>query len=356
VRAIKRATRSAGASVPSLVVFVLLLAVLAAFGASYVLWERTHGPSYGTRFADGRVLIVTGGVLHELDAGRQTRRIPLTALGIGMLVTEVQALASGEVLIGDPDAHVLKRCDLTTYQCAVVYGPAGSAGALRLAFKVAIDEEHRLLYLTDTENHRLLLLDFSGALVGQKASSRELLFPTELVLTRPGRLLVADTGNRRLVELDVSGRGFGAETRVVELALERGRFPLTPIALRGAPDRRTWVVMSDTLRREGELVVLAPDGKVERQIDLGGRADPLSLVVLEDRVLALDPTGVRVWSVGPDFRVTAEYGDRAFNDQLAKTRRNRRFLGLVRTYAPAALLVLLLAAIVVAVRERRTRG
>jgi hypothetical protein len=167
---------------------------------------------------------------------------------------------------------------------------------------------------------------------------------------------VADTGNRRLVEIDVSGRSFGAETRAVELALERGRFPLTPIALRGTPDRRTWVVMSDTVRREGELLVLAPDGKVERRIDLGERADPLSLVVLEDRVLALDPTGVRVWSVGLDFRVTAEYGDRVFNEQLAKTRQNRRLLGLVRTYAPAALLVLLLAAIVLAVLERRARG
>ena len=353
---IGRARRSAGASVPTLVVVVLMLAVLAAFGASYVLWERTHGPSYGTRFADGRVLIVTGGALHELDGGRQTRRIPLKALGIGPLVTELQALASGDVLIGDPDAHVLKRCDLTAYQCTVVYGPAGSAGALRLAFKVAVDEAHRLLYLTDTENHRLLLLDFAGAVVAQKAPSRELRYPTELVLTRPGRLLVADSGNRRLVEFDVSGRGFGAETRAVDLALERGRFPLTPIALRAAPDRRTWVVMSDTLRREGELAVLAPDGKVERGIDLDRRADPLSLVVLEDRVLALDPTGVRVWSIGPDFRVAAEYGDRAFNDQLAKTRQNRRLLGAVRTYAPAALLALLLAAIALAVRERRARG
>jgi len=335
---------------------MLILAVLAAFGASYVLWERTHGPSYGTRLADGRVLIVTGGALHELEGGRQTRRIPLKALGIGPLVTELQALASGEVLIGDPDAHALKRCDLTAYRCTVVYGPGGPAGPLQLAFKVAVDEEHRVLYLTDTENHRLLLLDFAGAVVGEKAPSRELRFPTELVLARPGRLLVADSGNGRLAEFDVSGRSFGAETSAVELALARDRFPLTPIALRSAPDGRTWVVMSDTLRREGELVVLAPDGKVERRIDLDRRADPLSLVALEDRVLALDPTGVRVWSVGPDFRVAAEYGDRVFNDQLAKTRRNRQFLGLVRAYAPAALLVLLLAAIVLAVRERRARG
>lgn len=341
-------------------VFALIVVVLGAFGWSMYRWEHVYGPSYAAVFNDGRVMIASGASLHDLDrGGTLLRRFKLSTVGLGPIVTDLQAMGDGTVLVGDSKARAIMKCDFHAYRCSPLYGPAGTAGRLAPAFKMAIDEARGRIYVADTQHHRLLMLGLDGrVLAGSDTGGPKLSFPNELVLLDANRLAVADTGNGRIAVVDVSGAGFGA-TLLAEIPASDvvDGIPLEPIALRVARDGRLWIVLANNALETGAIAIHDGKGKREAILTMEDWApDPLSLAMLDDRVLVMDPTGVAIDVIdvsGDGERDVGTFGDEAFEAALDATAEQRWLYGLIRDYASVVLVLLLLAATVLYVVGRR---
>lgn len=340
------------------VVFGLIVLVLLALWWSMRQWEGVYGPTYAARFDDGRVMIASGAELFDLEeSGRLLRRFKLKVVGLGPIVNDLQPLPDGGALVGDANAGAIMRCDFHAYRCFPVYDRTGRAGPLALAFKTAVDAARDRIYVSDSQNHRLLILGLDGRVIANTEDTKlDLSYPNELILLDGGRLLVADTGHGRIVEIDVRGEGFGGVLAEIALAGKRGFFTLSPIALRRAADGRLWVVLANNEYQSGEVVVLRADGRSRVAVDLGDDPDPLSLVILGDRVLVLDPTGVSVRSIAPDGVPGPDFGDAAFRSALAATATKRMVYGSVRRHARWVLVGLLIAAIALYLRHRRLKA
>jgi len=335
---------------------LLIGLVLVAFWWSLRQWEGVLGPTYGARYEDGRVMIASGAALLELDrSGRLQRRIELAALGLGPIVNDLQPLSDGSVLLGDANRGAIVRCDSRRAECITLYDQSGAAGPLARSFKIAPDEARDRIYVSDSQHHRVLILDMDGRVVANSEDTKiNLAFPNELILLRSDRLLVANTGNGELVSIDLNEGGFGAEIARLPFNMIRKGTEFSPIAIRRAPDGRLWTVVANNLLETGVVVFATADGNT-RTVDLGAATNPLSLTALEDRMLVLDPTNVLVRTVSLDGAVEPAFGDDAFNSALADTAWKRRAYGYVRDSARWVLGTLLIALLVLYALARRRK-
>jgi sugar lactone lactonase YvrE len=340
-------------------IFVLIVAVLGALGWSLYRWEHVYGPTYAAAFDDGRVMVASGAAFYDLDAsGKLLRQFKLRAVGLGPIVTDFQALKDGTALVGDSKAGAIMKCDFHAYRCAPLYGPKGDAGRLAPAFKLAVDEARGRIYVSDTQHHRLLVLALDGRLLGSsEGTGLKLSFPNELILLDPKRLAVADTGNGRIAVVDVSGEGFRpallaeihAHTVVDGVAMD-------PIAVRVDKEGRLWMVLANNELETGVIAIHGKDGERAALLTMEVEApDPLSLVMLDDRVLVLDPSGVAIDVIGAGDRDVGSFGDAAFEAALDATAWQRWIYGMIRSYSSTALLSLLIVGIVIHLVDRRRK-
>jgi sugar lactone lactonase YvrE len=338
--------------------FGLIAIVLAAFGWSMWKWETVYGPTYAAVFDDERVMIASGATLYDLDArGNLLRKFKLATVKLGPIVTDFQPLRDGTALVGDANAGAIMRCDFYAYRCVPLYAAQGPAGRLAPAFKMAVDEARRRVYVADTQNHRILVLGLDGTLLGStEQGGPELQFPNELVLLPGNRLAVADTENGRIAILDVSGDAI-APALAGEIAAHSTveGVPMDPIALRVAPDGRLWVILSNNGLELGAVAVFDLQGKREKLLPTAEIVDPLSLAMLGDKVLVLDPSSVAVDVVGLDGRGLKPFGSAQFQAELDRTAMVRAVYGAIRAYAGIVLILLLVLAIALHLLTRRGR-
>ena len=134
--------------------------------------------------------------------------------------------AAGRILIADTGNHRIRLIDTSGVITTVAgtgapgsNGDGGAATAAQLNFPggIAIDEVGQI-YIADTHNHRIRMIDTSGVITtvagtgasgsngdGGPATNAFLNFPAGLSFDSLGNLLVADQFNSRIRQIDTSG-------------------------------------------------------------------------------------------------------------------------------------------------------
>jgi DNA-binding beta-propeller fold protein YncE len=134
-------------------------------------------------------------------------------------------------------------------------------------------------------------LTATAVLAGGPAATARLGTPQDAVRTADGRVFVADTGNHRIAILDRHGKYIGAITRGASGPLQ------TPYSL--------------ALTSDGLLVALDSDAGEVLEYNLAGKllhaSDPAALSLGHARGIALDPTG-RVLVADPASNAVATLG------------------------------------------------
>lgn len=93
-----------------------------------------------------------------------------------------------------------------TYTVTAVYSDFGEAGTLDLARDLFIDNQDRL-YVADTNNHRVLVLDRDGSLLRilTGPADKPIKTPQGIYVDEEGDVFIADTGNSRILHLSPDG-------------------------------------------------------------------------------------------------------------------------------------------------------
>ena len=343
--------------------FAAAVLVVIGVGLGILAWafielQRAYGPSYGVRLGDGRVVLASHGHLHIFDGEKRVARIGLSELGLGSMIADLDALPDGTLLAADADSRTLRLCRLEARRCSVFYdGAAHPDGKPRKAFKAAIEPDTGRVVMSDSSNHRLLLLDATGELRhATPKNGPRFAFPNGITFLEDGRLVVADTVHRRIAFLRVESERFAAdETDLRTRRVFPGSDSLTPIDVVAQPEGALWAILASNERQTGAVVAMQRDGSKPRYIALQQPADPLSIVALDDAMLVLEPTTYRASRIALADGAVAQFGDQAFREELSREAAWRERVRGARHVAQALLVVGLIAAVVIAVLSRTMR-
>ncbi len=119
--------------------------------------------------------------------------------------SSVQLLSTNTILVADAFCHAIWELDRQgeiTWQFGNAGDPAKSPDRVSGATCARELTDGRRRLITDTRNHRLLVVDAEGKSIQVGPDTGQLCDPVYADFNRDGNLLVCDSGNARVVELD----------------------------------------------------------------------------------------------------------------------------------------------------------
>jgi hypothetical protein len=255
-------------------------------------------------------------------------------------------LPNGDLLVGDTATRRLMRCRLADRTCSLFFGDG-----IRGAFKAEVEPGAGRVVVTDSSNHRLLLLDPQGRQIAATAiNGPRFNFPNGLAFGADGLIAVADTDHRRLTLMRLEADMMRPEPGDISLAAALGPVNLFfPIDVRPDARGRWWVIVASNNLQRGTVVVIQADGRLLQHVTLGTDPDPLALVALPDAMLVLEPGVPAVTRVALDG-VKQPFGDEAFAQELVAERERLERLSNARLAVQALLVLFCVGMIFVAIR------
>jgi uncharacterized protein (TIGR03663 family) len=223
--------------------------------------------------------------------------------------------ADGNVYVADSRNHRIQMLDANGQFVRQWGGEGNAPGQFNEPWGVAVGPEGNI-YVADTWNHRVQVFDPEGNLlrawgmfgeVDQPTGPGNVLYgPRDLAFDDAGNLYLTDTGNKRVVKYDASGQMLGA---VGGPGAELGLFQ-EPVGLAVGPDGNVYV--ADTWNQRIQIFdrdlnpveswdVLAWDG-------MSVVNKPYLAVDDEGHVYATDPEGYRVLEFDGDGELVRSWG------------------------------------------------
>jgi hypothetical protein len=325
-----------------------LVAILGILGTLLLVWTasehvaETAGPS-ALASADDAVYFVAGGTLYAAGADGALRDdIPLASLGLDGVVSHLAVLGQ-DLLLVDGARGAVQRCNPARRACTVLarIPMPRHGGALALA---SAPEAGRI-YIADTASHQLHAHGLDGKRLYRLDIDGGLKYPNEVIWLGNGRLLVVDTNHHRAIVVQDEGDG---RSRVLQNMAAKNDLGgnVWPTAAARDGHGSTWVINSDGLLRNGELIVYDAAGHARRRVDLGQGADPILVSPLAGAVLLADYANYRLQRIGIDDYRVAAFGDAALRNVLQDLQERRDHWQRLRTLSIGLMLLFgLLAAV-----------
>jgi hypothetical protein len=218
-------------------------------------------------------------------------------------------------------------------------------------FRLAVEASTGAVLIADTAQHRLLRLDAQGRL--QATSPQHFRFPNAMVIGRDGLLYVADTNHHRIAAVNPGTSGFGEVRHAFNVAVKESTPDRTwPMGLAQTPGGAFWAINAASNMAFGDLITYEEDGRLRQKLDQASGADPLSLLVVKDRVLVSDPHSFRIRTFDLEGKPRRAFGDEAFATEMDVLQGQRKRLEAISSWAFVSIAALGLAAVVIQRRQR----
>ena len=361
--------------------------VLVAAGLGIRLWANSQLNSMPMFWAvhvaqDGRVLAELDDQLYiESAEGRSQAVVPLAKLGVKGFEGDFAILSDGSIILqkGElppqsahdvmraltrtreeaPDTDAagavpLQRCSLNTMACTTLAGDAGQGFKVRRTFKLLVNEQAQRIYVADTDQQRLVVLDYAGNILSTKEG--DLQFPNQMQMTAPGELTVVDTNHNRFVTYAVTGDGIGAVLKDVPQGEWLG-MPMVdfffPTGFVQTQDGSQFAILAGDNLTQGMLFRRTPDAAGATRIPLPDGADVLTLAATDDEVLVPDNGNYRLHAIGFDGTDHGDFGSDVLTAKFDECAAQRRLYSTIFGYSLWVMLLFAAPLLLLAVRLQR---
>ena len=349
-------------------VFILLIILVAVIGGRFYAFAQlenihtvdhiaTNGKTICVHHNSTLLLLSADGVLQE--------SIPLSELHLHSSPSDVELLSDGSLLIGDSGTDSILKCDIVKKYCNEIAPSSGIK--INDNFKFIANERDNILYISDTNNHRLIKHDLK---TGKSDILRDikLKYPNDLAISSAGLLQIADTKNTRIVSVDSGENPERTGTEKFAYLVDLGIYPEpkstyknpeaitekvvagavsnypSPLAMVQAADLKWWVIVSDAYINYGELWVFDVSGaELVKKVSLSDRSIPLDIIRLNDRILVTDTEENQVYSMNTAATRIEPFGDKNFQKILMDIRKKRDFYRAIKNHSFKVLGILLIA-------------
>jgi hypothetical protein len=317
-----------GSPAQNIIAIILGLGVLVSFGVRIWATQQLNalvGPDFVSSQGE-TVCLHLNRTLYLLSSdGALREQIPLSSLGIKGHPSDLQMLDDGDILFGDLDERTISRCSVkgSTRACRQI-APSVS-GAFASPFKFFLEESTNLLYITDTDRHRLLVQDMESRGMREIADGTTLKFPNGVRAGPDGLVRVADTNHHRVLSLRLQGSGIEITGPALPADTEVGRSGHTwPLFFCNGPQGDWWVLNADAALKFADLVVYDFSGKALRRIPLPKNAGPASIARAGGKLVVTDVEYLQVRVIDPSIDLIGDFGDSFFQGQLKEFRENKK--------------------------------
>jgi uncharacterized membrane protein YjgN (DUF898 family) len=316
--------------------------------------------------------------------GQLLKSLDLAGLGLSGKPSDLQLLGNGDVLIGDFDKGEIVRCKGPETSCVRI-GPAGDY-VINENFTFLADEQRNLLFIADTNDHRVLVQDLEGSFIKEIESESNIKYPNGMALDNDGRLWLSNTYYKKLISFSINGDSVVETEDAINLrpritAVEQmvdtmGKDPpespgdlkelmekirhvrkekmklgddlvhIRPVALTWDTEGDVWVVAGDLLITTAGIRIFSPEGKQLDRVKLGHGAIPIDIDRVGDNMLIADSGLFQFFLVNMKTGGVSEFGDGSFQNALAQVRSKlRRYEG-IKGWAGGSIWLLVLGTII----------
>ncbi|MGL5196731.1 MAG: hypothetical protein ACRC8Y_24325, partial [Chroococcales cyanobacterium] len=361
------------------VVLFLALGTIATAMYAGIRSALLQGPSLVATTDASDVFTTTSRYLYQLDSeGNFQNKYARNSLGIADDITALHPINAQELMIGDWKTGTIKRCHLKENRCETLPGLKRDADQLvpfRRSFKFVVSPKHQLIYVTDTSNHRLVVLDLQGREIESTRGEGVLLcYPNGAILTNAGQLAIADTNNLRVLtwSTDAVGRNlkpdrsidmvqspkpeircvpndkprnktswFPSIMGVVNSQLELREYEIAsePIALPVAHSDRIfptfiqqdyrgfwWVVLENGRLQKQDLLQFDPDWNNPIRVDLPPDREISHIAIGPQRLIVADSDRYQLFSVSLTDLTVEEFGNGEFQRLMRREKLSQLYL------------------------------
>lgn len=225
----------------------ILLIIFAVTGiASSFSTRLTPGPTAIVKSDSGTLITsLTNEFLLFNNSGEIERKVEFSFLNIEGPIEDMQIIGPDHLLVGDAGTESLHLCDLQFINCKKI-NTSNFNRTVKIGrfFKFFFDTASGVIYIADTEQHRLLKLNLSEKIVLEVIpKAGELKFPNDIVKIDENHILLADTMNERVIEIELSRNVAGKITKKISM---KSKFIVDneswPVGIYRMPTDEWWVI------------------------------------------------------------------------------------------------------------------
>ena len=292
-----------------------VIAIVGLLGALVLVWigssrevER-YGPSALAATHDGELYFDAAGQIYQADAqGALLHSISYSELGIVGPVAQL-SVVDDELLLLDSGQNQVLRCDTGLWRCSPLINH--SAEPLEEILSFALAPEHGRLYLASQDSHQIKAYDPDGRELYTMKVPKGLKYPNDMQWLGSNRLLVADTNHHRVIELEDLGEGEARLQQQIEAGNELGHKGRDwPTAVKRDDEGATWVINSNGMLSDGDLIYYNAAGVAQHMIDLEVESELSALAIYPGGVMVSEWESQKLFLVnGIDFSITRFGGD-----------------------------------------------
>ncbi|MCU7828048.1 MAG: hypothetical protein KZQ85_03170 [Candidatus Thiodiazotropha sp. (ex Myrtea sp. 'scaly one' KF741663)] len=301
-----------------------LLAVIAILGILGVLWIALHasnrevesyGPTAVTATADGELYFDAIDQMHQASAGGALlHSASFSELGIVGPIAQLSMVES-DLLLLDAGQNEILRCETDLWRCLPLFATLDQPLPEILAYALAPEQDQ--LYLATGNNHRIIAYDLDGRERYTLKVPQGLRYINDIQWLGQDHLLVTDTNHHRVIELEDLG---GGEVRLVQqlesknaIGRQGRKWPTEAVR---DNDGGTWVINSNGLLRDGDLIYYDANGEPQHWIELDAESGLNGLTRYPGGVLVSESESQQLLFVArSDFSVT-RFGDESLHAML----------------------------------------
>lgn len=366
---------------------LIILLFISIGGRFWALFQSAHIKAPDHVAGNGeQVCIHFNNSLYFLSAaGKLQKRLALADLGINGTLADLELLKDGNVLIGDQEKGAILRCNIQNNFCKKI-GPAGGY-KINENFKLLVDEERELLYISDTNNHRLLVQNLTGTSCSVAESNSNIDYPNDMALDDTGHLWLSNTIHERIVPFTLNSGTAMEAGKAIELApnietvtqsLLGGKDPLEaladlrsmekedlekmkqgwgkikenfenikgemvhtrPLSLAWGSDGNLWVAASDPMITTAGLRVFDNQGEQVGYHDFEKGAIPIDVINIGETLVVADSGLFQIYSILPYSNVSTNFGDDTFQQELRNALNKATFYKTVQKWTLVSIIIL----------------